>query len=111
MVLLHNGQVIRDTYVVDRLLGRGAFAELYRAEYRFLGRQAMKVFRNTRMSAPARHMATIWPPYGHHMASQTVTSAGGAGSAKLRISWRMPSTNGPGSAPGSSRGSDCGAKG
>ncbi len=82
MVLLHNGQVIRDTYVVDRLLGRGAFAELYRAEYRFLGRQAMKVFRNTRMSAP-EIKATLGgtqkasrngrrrpgAPYGHHMAT------------------------------------------
>ncbi|WP_026240401.1 serine/threonine-protein kinase [Parafrankia discariae] len=51
MVLLREGQVIRDTYKVDRLLGEGAFAEVYRVEHRYLGRQAMKVFRQVGMSA------------------------------------------------------------
>ncbi|CUU56906.1 serine/threonine protein kinase [Parafrankia irregularis] len=51
MALLSVGQVIRDTYTVERLLGRGAFAEVYRVEHRYLGRQAMKVFRQEGMSA------------------------------------------------------------
>ncbi|OAA19606.1 serine/threonine protein kinase [Frankia sp. EI5c] len=51
MALLSDGQVIRDTYRVERLLGRGAFAEVYRVRHRYLGRQAMKVFRRAGMSA------------------------------------------------------------
>ncbi|CAO5161155.1 non-specific serine/threonine protein kinase [Frankia sp. AiPs1] len=51
MGLLHEGQIIRDTYRVERLLGTGAFAEVYRVAHRYLGRQAMKVFRQTDMSA------------------------------------------------------------
>ncbi len=43
--LLHEGQTIRDTYEVERFLGSGAFAEVYRVRHRFLGRQAMKVFK------------------------------------------------------------------
>jgi serine/threonine-protein kinase len=45
MSLLRDEQVIRDTYEVERLLGEGAFAEVYRVRHRFLGRQAMKVFK------------------------------------------------------------------
>ena len=45
MPLLHEGQSIRGTYKVERYLGEGAFAEVYRAKHRFLGRQAMKVFK------------------------------------------------------------------
>ena len=45
MPLLHEGQNIRETYVVERFLGEGAFAEVYRVQHRFLGRQAMKVFK------------------------------------------------------------------
>jgi serine/threonine-protein kinase len=45
MPLLQEGQVIRETYEVERLLGEGAFAEVYRVKHRFLGRQAMKVFK------------------------------------------------------------------
>jgi serine/threonine-protein kinase len=45
MALLEEGQRIRDTYEVERLLGEGAFAEVYRVRHRFLGRQAMKVFK------------------------------------------------------------------
>ena len=44
MRLLEDGQTIRDTYEVERFLGEGAFAEVYRGKHRFLGRQAMKVF-------------------------------------------------------------------
>jgi serine/threonine-protein kinase len=49
MPLLEDGQMIRDTYEVERFLGEGAFAEVYRAKHRFLGRQAMKVFKRVGM--------------------------------------------------------------
>jgi len=45
MGLLREGQIIRDTYEVERLIGEGAFAEVYRVKHRYLGRQAMKVFK------------------------------------------------------------------
>lgn len=45
MPLLREGETIRDTYRVERFLGEGAFAEVYRVQHRFLGRQAMKVFK------------------------------------------------------------------
>jgi len=45
MGLLHEGEIIGSTYEVERLLGEGAFAEVYRVKHRFLGRQAMKVFK------------------------------------------------------------------
>lgn len=45
MALLTEGQIIRDTYTVERFLGEGAFAEVYRVQHRFLGRQAMKVLK------------------------------------------------------------------
>lgn len=45
MGILSEGQNIRDTYEVERFLGEGAFAEVYRVRHRFLGRQAMKVFK------------------------------------------------------------------
>ena len=35
----------RDPYTVERFLGQGAFAEVYRVQHRFLGRQAMKVLK------------------------------------------------------------------
>ncbi len=50
MRMLEEGQQIRDTYEVERFLGEGAFAEVYRVRHRFLGRQAMKVFKRTNMS-------------------------------------------------------------
>ena len=50
MRLLEEGQIIRDTYEVERFLGEGAFAEVYRVKHRFLGRQAMKVFKRVGMS-------------------------------------------------------------
>ncbi len=46
MAILSEGQTIRDTYTVDRFLGEGAFAEVYRVQHRFLGRQAMKVLKS-----------------------------------------------------------------
>jgi serine/threonine-protein kinase len=48
--LLREGQVIRGTYEVERFLGEGAFAEVYRVKHRFLGRQAMKVFKTVGMT-------------------------------------------------------------
>jgi serine/threonine-protein kinase len=50
MSLLQPGQIIRDTYEVERFLAEGAFAEVYRVKHRFLGRQAMKVFKRTGMT-------------------------------------------------------------
>lgn len=47
MALLEEGTKIRDTYEVERFLGEGAFAEVYRVNHKFLGRQAMKVFKQT----------------------------------------------------------------
>ena len=49
MRLLEDGQIIRETYEVERFLGEGAFAEVYRVRHRFLGRQAMKVFKRVGM--------------------------------------------------------------
>jgi eukaryotic-like serine/threonine-protein kinase len=45
MALLSNGQMVRGTYEVERFLGEGAFAEVYRVKHRFLGRQAMKILK------------------------------------------------------------------
>lgn len=50
MALLEDGQRIRGTYEVESFLGQGAFAEVYRVKHRFLGRQAMKVFKTPGMS-------------------------------------------------------------
>ncbi|MCC5829129.1 MAG: serine/threonine protein kinase [Phycisphaeraceae bacterium] len=47
VTILSPGQLVRDTYEVERLLGEGAFAEVYRVKHRFMGRQAMKVFKAT----------------------------------------------------------------
>jgi serine/threonine-protein kinase len=52
MALLDDGQTIRDTYEVERFLGEGAFAEVFRVKHRFLGRQAMKVFKRVGMTVP-----------------------------------------------------------
>jgi len=52
MALLQDNQTIRDTYEVERFLGEGAFAEVYRVKHRFLGRQAMKVFKRVGMTVP-----------------------------------------------------------
>jgi len=43
--LLSEGQEIRDTYEIERFLGEGAFAEVYRVRHRYLGRQALKLFK------------------------------------------------------------------
>lgn len=41
---LEVGEKVRETYVVERLLGSGAFSSVYLVRHRFLGLQAMKVF-------------------------------------------------------------------
>lgn len=46
MTLLESGTRVGDTLVVDRLLGEGAFAEVYRVQHQFLGWQAMKLFKH-----------------------------------------------------------------
>ena len=45
MNLLEPGQRVGSTYEVERFLGEGAFAEVYRVKHRFLGRQAMKLLK------------------------------------------------------------------
>jgi eukaryotic-like serine/threonine-protein kinase len=45
MDLLHEGQTVRGTYEVERFLGAGAFAEVWRVQHPVFGRQAMKVFK------------------------------------------------------------------
>ncbi|QUH04017.1 serine/threonine protein kinase [Saccharopolyspora erythraea] len=45
MRLLEDGQRVGDTYDVERFLGEGAFAEVYRVRHEIFGRQAMKVFK------------------------------------------------------------------
>ena len=46
MNILREGQSIQDTYQVERFLGEGANAEVYRVKHRVQGRQAMKVFKS-----------------------------------------------------------------
>jgi len=48
--LLKEGQIVNGTYEVERYLGEGAFSEVYRVNHRFLGRQAMKVFKSSGMT-------------------------------------------------------------
>ncbi|MEX2409836.1 MAG: serine/threonine-protein kinase [Candidatus Paceibacterota bacterium] len=50
MAILSEGQKVNETYEVERFLGEGAFAEVYRVKHRFLGRQAMKVFKTLGMT-------------------------------------------------------------
>ena len=50
MSLLTEGKKLSETYTVERFLGEGAFAEVYRVQHRFLGRQAMKVFKTKGMA-------------------------------------------------------------
>jgi len=41
------GQKVNKIYEVESFLGEGAFAEVYRVRHRFLGRQALKLFKRT----------------------------------------------------------------
>lgn len=46
MSLLENDEIIRDgNYRIERLIGAGAFAEVYRVEHQVFGRQALKIFK------------------------------------------------------------------
>lgn len=69
MRLLHDGQIVRESYEVERFLGEGAFAEVYRVKHRFLGRQAMKVFKMAGMTREETHQmlgeAIILSRIGH----------------------------------------------
>ena len=43
--ILQDGNILNRQHTVERFLGEGAFAEVYRVKHRVLGRQAMKVFK------------------------------------------------------------------
>lgn len=43
--MLQEGQIINNVYTVERMLGEGAFAKVYRVNHRVMGRKAMKVFK------------------------------------------------------------------
>lgn len=45
MPLLEPKEWLSEDYQVERFLGEGAFAEVYKVQHRFLGRQALKVFK------------------------------------------------------------------
>lgn len=68
MGLLEEGQTLRGTYEVERFLGEGAFAEVYRVKHRFLGRQALKVFKAPGMTSQetveALEEAVLLPDWG-----------------------------------------------
>ncbi|WP_424186874.1 serine/threonine-protein kinase [Actinokineospora sp. G85] len=55
-MLLRAGQRVGDSYEVERYLGEGAFAEVYRVRHDILGRQAMKVFKRAGTVGEIREM-------------------------------------------------------
>ena len=55
MALLPDGHQIGGTLEVEKLIGEGAFAEVYRVRHRFLGRQAMKVLKQPGMTEETIH--------------------------------------------------------
>nr|WP_225954967.1 serine/threonine-protein kinase [Kibdelosporangium phytohabitans] len=64
-----SGTRVTDTLVVDRLLGEGAYAEVYRVRHRYLSWQAMKVFKQVATRAgtdallgEARLLSTLGHP-------------------------------------------------
>jgi serine/threonine-protein kinase len=54
MDLLQPGQKIGTSYEVERFLGEGAFAQVFRVKHRFLGRQALKI-----LKAPGVNLADV----------------------------------------------------
>ncbi len=44
------GEVIRDTYTIESVLGEGAFGVVYKVRHKFLGFQALKVFHPEKVS-------------------------------------------------------------
>ncbi|WP_033344632.1 serine/threonine-protein kinase [Catenuloplanes japonicus] len=70
MSLLSAGDRIGEALVVDRLLGEGAFAEAYRVDHAYLGRQAMKLFKQVTSAeethallGEARLLSTLGHPH------------------------------------------------
>ncbi|KAB8157450.1 protein kinase [Streptomyces sp. 3MP-14] len=66
--LLTRGQRINEALVVDRGLGEGAFAQVYRVRHHILGWQALKLFRNLASREAASGMmdeARILSTLGH----------------------------------------------
>ncbi len=49
MPLLQEGQTVNQRWIVERHLGDGAFAEVYRVRHKIFGRQAMKIFKRVGM--------------------------------------------------------------
>ena len=43
--LLRKGETVLDTYTIEFFLGQGAFGEVYRVKHKFLGIQALKIFK------------------------------------------------------------------
>jgi serine/threonine-protein kinase len=56
MGMLEPGDRINDTLTVDRPLGEGAYAEVYRVRHEFLGLQAMKLFKRVASLQETRAM-------------------------------------------------------
>ena len=54
MPSLKVNQTFADKFTVERFLGEGAFAEVYRVHHRFMGRQALKLFK-----APAQSIEEV----------------------------------------------------
>jgi serine/threonine-protein kinase len=54
--LLHAGQRVGHSYEVERYLGAGAYAEVYRVRHRYLGRLAMKVFKQVGSAVETERM-------------------------------------------------------
>jgi serine/threonine-protein kinase len=50
-MILKEGDNIQGIYEIDRFLGEGSFAEVYRVNHKFLGRQALKVFKTAETNA------------------------------------------------------------
>lgn len=68
MSLLDSGIRVSDTLVVDRLLGQGAYAEVYRVRHEYLGWQAMKLFKRVASLGETRAMldeARLLSTIGH----------------------------------------------
>lgn len=68
MPLLQSGTRLTDTLVVDRMLGEGAYAEVHRVRHRFLGWQALKLFKRVtsyRETAAALEEARLLSTLGH----------------------------------------------
>lgn len=66
--LLREDQRVGAGYVVERFLGEGAYAEVYRVRHRYLGRQAMKVFKRLGSRAAVEEMlaeAVLLSRLGH----------------------------------------------